>query len=96
MVSLAHIRPDLYSPIPKIIIQGGLGNAKLLSDGSHRELAFPVEGLRRAGGGDGAFRQAFLAAAQAAAGPGGGQPGPGALEDQLTFEFGQAAEQVED
>jgi len=41
-------------------------------------------------------RQHGWAAAVAAAGPGGGQPGGGAFADEVAFELGQGGEDVED
>src|SRR5271165_5454792 len=96
----ASWRPSAMSVLfLEVVIDGGAVHADGRGDLGDRVLPFPVRaggGVHAADGGGLAVVQLGLAAAGAAAGPGGGQALAGALDDQLALELIDRAEQVED
>src|SRR5512135_651389 len=76
-----------------VAVQGGPGDAQGATDVGDRGGLVVVEGL-------GDLRLTRVersgASAEPPSGPGGGQPGLGALPDQVAFELSQRAEDVED
>src|SRR6185437_4758215 len=82
----------------EVVIDGGAVHADGLGDLGDGVLPFPVRAggsVHAADGGGLAGVQLGLAAAGAAAGPGGGQALAGALDDQLALELIDRAEEVE-